>query len=356
MTALTLLVALLGLTSCSQNDAVMNNDKETSIMDKNSSSDEQTTTTEKAFYADRFTLSSTVGDVVADSAFGDFGRLLFPVDRNVPSTMTLREVSSSSVYVWYNYIQPSMTVVIINSLDSAARSGKQIFYRFYSDREIAANADLANTGLFFFRGNPGAPFAVCNAGGGFMYVGAMHDSFPHALTLSRQGYNAFGIIYHPDAPYTDLARALIFIHDHASELGVNPDDYSLWGGSAGARMAATLGNADDLQRLTGRTDIPQATAIIMQYTGYSTVSSSDGPTYACVGTSDGIASWQTMQRRLERLSALGIHTEFHAYNGLPHGFGLGKGTIAEGWIYDALAFWEKQMKKSSSTGIKPVVK
>ena len=121
-------------------------------------------------------------------------------------------------------------------------------------------------------------------------------------------------------------------------------------------MAATLGNADNLQRLTGRTDIPQAAAIIMQYTGYSTVSSSDGPTYACVGTSDGIASWQTMQRRLERLSALGIHTEFHAYNGLPHGFGLGKGTIAEGWIYDALAFWEKQMKKGGSTGIKPVVK
>ena len=356
MTALTLLAALLGLTSCSQNDAVMNNDKETSIRDNNNSSYEQTTTTEKAFYVDRFTFSSTVGDVIADSSFSDFGRLLFPVDRNVPSTMTLREVSSSSVYVWYNYTQPSMTVDIINSLDSAARSGKQIFYRFYSDREIAANADLANTGLFFFRGNPGAPFAVCNAGGGFMYVGAMHDSFPHALTLSRQGYNAFGIIYRPDAPYTDLARALIFIHDHASELGVNPDDYSLWGGSAGARMAATLGNADNLQRLTGRTDIPQATAIIMQYTGYSTVSSSDGPTYACVGTSDGIASWQTMQRRLERLSALGIHTEFHAYNGLTHGFGLGKGTIAEGWIYDALAFWEKQMKKSSSTGIKPVVK
>ena len=126
MTALTLLAALLGLTSCSQNDAMMNNDKETSIMDNNNSSDEQTTTTEKAFYVDRFTFSSTVGDVIADSSFSDFGRLLFPVDRNVPSTMTLREVSSSSVYVWYNYTQPSMTVDIINSLDSAARSGKQI--------------------------------------------------------------------------------------------------------------------------------------------------------------------------------------------------------------------------------------
>ena len=83
MTALTLLVALLGLTSCSQNDAVMNNDKETSIMDNNNSSDKPTTTTDKDFYADRFTLSSTVEDVITNSAFGDFGRLLFPVDRIV---------------------------------------------------------------------------------------------------------------------------------------------------------------------------------------------------------------------------------------------------------------------------------
>lgn len=67
------------------------------------------------------------------------------------------------------------------------------------------------------------------------------------------------------------------------------------------------------------------------------------PTYACVGENDGIASWRTMQRRLEVLSALGIDTEFHKYPGLAHGFGIGIGTAAEGWVDDAVTFWEKQM-------------
>ena len=208
---------------------------------------------------------------------------------------------------------------------------------------------MRNTGLFFFRGNSNAPFAICNAGGGFSYVGAMHDSFPHALELSKQGYNAFALIYRPGDAYEDLARAITYIYDHADELGVSRTGYSLWGGSAGARMAATLGNSANLRSLTGRTDLPQASAVIMQYTGYTTVSPYDGPTYACCGTSDGIASWRTMQSRLESLSALGIPTEFHSYNGLPHGFGLGTGTVAEGWLQDAVRFWQSQ---SGATAIR----
>lgn len=81
----------------------------------------------------------------------------------------------------------------------------------------------------------------------------------------------------------------------------------------------------------------------MQYTGYSTALTSDAPTYACVGTSDGIASWQMMKNRLDTLSSYGIPTEFHSYKGLPHGFGLGTGTAAEGWINDAVDFWKENM-------------
>ena len=53
---------------------------------------------------------------------------------------------------------------------------------------------------------------MCNAGGGFAYVGAMQDSFPHALELSRRGYNAFALIYRPGAQTAceDLARAIQF--------------------------------------------------------------------------------------------------------------------------------------------------
>ena len=48
-----------------------------------------------------FTVRSTVGEVIHDAAFGDFGRLLFPVDRPVPETMTLAQASTSSVYIFY---------------------------------------------------------------------------------------------------------------------------------------------------------------------------------------------------------------------------------------------------------------
>ena len=44
--------------------------------------------------------------------------------------------------------------------------------------------DRANTGLYFFKGRSKAPFAINNAGGGFAYVAAMQDSFPHALVVN----------------------------------------------------------------------------------------------------------------------------------------------------------------------------
>ena len=97
--------------------------------------------------------------------------------------------------------------------------------------------------------------------------------------------------------------------------------------------------------MTGRKDIPQASAVIMQYTGYADTSSADAPTYACVGTSDGIASSDTMKSRLEKLDNMGIPTEFHSYKGLPHGFGIGTGTVAEGWLDDAVRFWETGQKE-----------
>ena len=289
-----------------------------------------------------YTRQSRISDVMNDPVFGDYGRLIFPMNTGYWSGTTLERLALT----WYNYIDPDKTVEVCNYLRAHADN---CFIDIYTEAEKQANPELRNTGLFFFRGNSNAPFAICNAGGGFSYVGAMHDSFPHALELSKLGYNAFALIYRPGDAYEDLARAITYIYDHADELGVCRIGYSLWGGSAGARMAATLGNSANLRSLTGRSDIPLASAVIMQYTGYTTVSQYDGATYACCGTSDGIASWRTMQSRLESLSALGIPTEFHSYDGLPHGFGLGTGTIAEGWINDAVRFWQSQ---SGSTSVR----
>ena len=166
-------------------------------------------------------------------------------------------------------------------------------------------------------------------------MGAMQDSFPTALELSKMGYNAFALTYRPKAQTAceDLTRAVSFIFEHSEELEIDTDSYSVCGGSAGARMAAWLGSYGPA--VFGGNELPRPGAVIMQYTGHSDYTESDPPTFACVGENDGIASWRTMENRLRYLDALGIPTEFHKYPGLGHGFGIGTGTAAEGWINEA---------------------
>ena len=282
-----------------------------------------------------------VQDVIDNPVFEDYGRLIFPVDRTIDSSLTLEDVGD--ILIWYNDVNPDKTVEIVNYLGEQAAAGNPVFYDIYTEEEKAEDPWKEDTGLFFFRGNPGGKVAVCNAGGGFAYVGAMQDSFPHALELSKKGYNAFALIYRPDAQTAceDLARAIAFIHEHAEELQVDVSDYSLWGGSAGGRMAAWLGSYGT--EAFGEDAYPQPAAVIMQYTGLSEVTGKEPPTYNCVGTGDGIASYRTMEERIRRLQRQGTDAEIEVFDGLPHGFGLGEGTIAEGWIANAIAFWERQM-------------
>ena len=288
---------------------------------------------------DPYTTETKIMEVRDDPVFEDYGRLIFPVDSGYMSGDTL----GSLRLTWYSNIDPDKTAEICNYLKDHAEAGETVFYDIYTEEEKAADPSKEDTGLFFFRGNKGGKFAVCNAGGGFAYVGAMHDSFPHALELSKMGYNAFALIYRPGAQTAceDLARAIAFIFEHAEELEVDTSDYSLWGGSAGARMAAWLGSYGT--ESFGEQEYPRPAAVIVNYTGLSEVTGYEPPTYSAVGTNDGIASWRTMENRIHAIQANGTEAEIEVFDGLSHGFGLGTGTVAEGWIRNAVSFWERQM-------------
>ena len=273
-----------------------------------------------------YTEDTKVTDVINDEVFDGYGRLIFPVDMQISDNLTLKNINT--ILPWYSEINTDKTVEIVNYMKEKAGSGQQIFYDIYSDDEKKSDLDKQNTGLFFFKGNTGAKSAIVNAGGGFMYVAGMHDSFPHALELSKKGYNAFALIYRPGARTAceDLARAIACLHEHADELGIDMSDYSLWGGSAGARMAAWLGAYGT--SAFGEKQYPKPAAVIMQYTGLSEVTGDEPPTYACVGTSDGIASYRSMERYISRIKNNGTNAKIEVFDGLSHGFGLGQNTVS----------------------------
>ena len=223
------------------------------------------------------------------------------------------------------------------------RRGPVVFHRFYTPDQRHADPTLENTGLFFFRGRPGAPFALIAPGGGFAYIGSVHEGFPYAQQISRQGYNAFVLRYRPglgeQAATQDMAAALSWLFRHAAELGIATAGYSVWGSSAGARMAANIGS--DGTVAFGGDALPKPSAVVMAYTGHTRFTSNEPPTFVVVGDQDGIAPPATMQRRVAALRAQGTPVEYRRYEGLGHGFGLGTGTSAEGWVEDAVRFWSE---------------
>lgn len=293
-----------------------------------------------------FTKKSTIGDVIHNEAFSGFGHLIFPVDRNYDLNTTLDNIDD--IYIWYNYIDDNTTVDIVNFLKSEADNGHQIFYPIYTEEEMNRDPDKRNVGLFFFRGEENTKTAIINAGGGFMYVGAMVDSFPHALELSRMGYNAFALIYRLDADLAmeDLARATAYLHDHAHELKIDMSSYSVWGGSAGGRMAAWIstygtesfgenknGTVLDTRYIPDEIDKVSATpnAVIMAYSFYRRLSVADlsestfkdfdlPPTYYVYGTEDPF--YRQFNAQVDLLERLNKNIASQVLDNYPHGFGI----------------------------------
>lgn len=286
---------------------------------------------------------TTIRDIKNMKEFAGFGNLLFPMPEYSRDSLTLDQMDRLLPY--HSHIQTRTTIEVLEALKEEADLGKTIFYPIYSEEEMKRDPKKRNTGLFAFYGKKGSPFAIVNAGGGFQYVGAIHESFPHCMEIARRGYNAFALIYRPNAyeACEDLARAIAFIFEHHEQLHVNTNCYSLWGGSAGARMAAWLGSYGT--REFGEKPYPKAGTVVMQYTGLSEWSRNDPPTFVIVGDNDYIANWKVMKRRIDHLKHAGIETSFHLVPGLEHGFGMGIDTKAQGWVDEAVDFWQEQMKK-----------
>ncbi len=332
--SLTLLFSILILFGCARKDAIEigNNGIDADISEENNE------------MYNHLTTDNAIRDLEDHPAFEGFGALLLPRHDNSGTYDTqLRNVASLMPY--HSHVEPDIVLGAINNMIDEINDGKTIFYDFYTEREKQEEPSKEPTGLFFFRGNPGTPFAVVCPGGGFSYVGSLHEGFPLAQRISELGLNAFVIRYRIGSEYDateDLAAAIAYIFRNAEALGVDTSDYSLWGGSAGGRMVGNI--ALNGVSVYGGGDLPKPATVVIAYTGQSSYASDFSPAFITVAVNDWIANAITVERRVANLESVGVEVEYRRYQSAGHGFGLGTGTDAEGWLDLAVQFWQRHIE------------
>ena len=289
------------------------------------------------------TIDTPLNDLINMPAFASCKQILLP-PFNALDALKVRDVYRLLPY--HSNIHPKDVAMCLNDMQDRFQAGSIQFHPIYTDLEIQKNPRKKDVGIYHFKVDVHAKFGMICPGGGFQYVGSIHEGFPFAIELNNAGYAAFVLHYRVGSQLNaveDLATALTWIHDHAIELDIDSNDYSLWGGSAGARMIALVDSYGTAY--FGGKETSKAAAVIMAYTGHEDVSGYEAPTYVIVGDDDWIAPPRLMKKRVDALKTQGTALVFKIVLGVAHGFGLGNHTKAEGWIHEAITFWKKHTQK-----------
>lgn len=128
------------------------------------------------------------------------------------------------------------------------------------------------------------------------------------------------------------------------------------GGSAGARVVGNIALNESAG--LGADNLPRPHVVVIAYTGHTSFSENYPPVFMTVSEDDRIVNVSVVDRRVENLRNVGIEVDYRKYKNAGHGFGLGVGTDAEGWIEYAIQFWksherqEKCFAKCNSQGRK----
>ena len=214
------------------------------------------------------------------------------------------------------------------------------------------------------------PFAVICPGGGYGMVCSAWEGAPFAEELNRLGYHAFVVYYrvkgkakYPN-PHQDLKRGIEEIFAHAEQWRLDTESWSVWGSSAGGHLVASYH--------TEKWGTPKPTALVLIYPVISmgeythkgsknnllgkkadeemikrlsvecNVDSDYPPTFVWYGTADDTVAPINTLMLSEALQKAGVPHQVEVYEGIGHGAGMAKGTVAEEWFGKAVDFWENQ--------------
>ena len=111
--------------------------------------------------------NNTVRDVMIHPSSRGFGRFILPLDRGACNgNMPVRGVRNLLPY--HSHVESEAVVNTINYMIDQVNGGRIVFRDFYTERQEREDPAKKNAGIFFFKGRPGAPFAIVCPGGGFL--------------------------------------------------------------------------------------------------------------------------------------------------------------------------------------------
>ena len=288
-----------------------------------------------------------------------------------------------------NWHIKNMTVVnwdpetVVDGLEylREAAAKDRLVYRIYPREARREDPTKRSVNIMHFPGGKGSekkPWIMICAGGGYQEVCNVAEGFPIAKRFTRMGYTCFVLSYRVGikglmpAPLEDLAAAIRFVRDNAEKFKVAPERYIVNGYSAGGNLTALWGT-DNKGYWHYR--LPKPAALFPIYPAVSTpllggnisaeplktyveimfgknpdkrtISSYDvdkhmsgnyPPCYIVCCRDDLTVPPVNSETLKKKLDELGIPAVLEEHDQGGHGFGVGKGTEAEGWTERALEF------------------
>lgn len=270
----------------------------------------------------------------------------------------------------------------LNYLIRTYNAGTQVTYPLYTEEEITQDTRREGVELYYFppEGETVSDKYVLVVGGNAVVVSAeIREGISTAWNLHEMGYPVFVLRYRigmragNNAPLEDVARAVQYITQHAQSFGVRTEDYAILSYSSGGQIAGFFGSDALGYKNYG---LPRPGAMLFGYPvnnffeykpfyhilidpdtlqqRYYDLSLSDyitpdyPPSYHWYGRNDFVLStmcWSAQGPVLEEaFEKNNVPHIYHVYEDAQHATGAGKGTDAEGWLEEAVAFWEEQVQ------------
>lgn len=277
-------------------------------------------------------------------------------------------------------------------LKRLASEGRLKQIPLYTMEEIQKNRDLAVVRLSVFPNDSGEKtrYVLILPGGGYAHCVTGEEGYPIAAKFNEMGYHAFVLEYRAGlhcsdyAPMEDVARAIRHIEEHQEEYHIIKEEYALCGFSAGGNLAGIYAGHEHGYEAYG-TRKPAAILLGYPWTNIShwldhpywniwkgmlgiwlsergfvymfgfrcskakreslcvqnQVTPDYPPTYIFSGGRDVLVPASHHAEVFEEaLREQHVPHIYRRFFGLPHGIGLGLHTKAEGWMKEAVEFWQ----------------